>query len=79
MPTYLAATFANYTTPFGQAGGEPFIAYVLSADTEASYEESLASVSTADLMHLLPFLPSPVSDSRRSRSPGQYHQERARS
>jgi uncharacterized protein (TIRG00374 family) len=55
IPTYLAATFANYTTPFGQAGGEPFIAYVLSADTEASYEESLASVSTADLMHLLPF------------------------
>jgi uncharacterized protein (TIRG00374 family) len=55
VPTYLAATFANYTTPFGQAGGEPFIAYVLAADTEASYEESLASVSTADLMNLLPF------------------------
>ena len=55
VPTYLAATFANYTTPFGQAGGEPFIAYVLSADTEASYEESLASVSTADLLNLLPF------------------------
>ncbi len=55
VPTYLAATFANYTTPFGQAGGEPFIAYVLAANTDASYEESLASVSTADLMHLLPF------------------------
>ena len=55
VPTYLAATFANYTTPFGQAGGEPFIAYVLAADTDASYEESLASVSTADLMNLLPF------------------------
>ncbi|WP_049996888.1 lysylphosphatidylglycerol synthase transmembrane domain-containing protein [Halococcus sediminicola] len=55
VPTYLAATFANYTTPFGQAGGEPFIAYVLSADTHASYEESLASVSTADLLNLLPF------------------------
>lgn len=55
VPTFFAATFANYTTPFGQAGGEPFIAYVLAADTEASYEESLASVSTADLMHLLPF------------------------
>ena len=55
VPTFLAATFANYTTPFGQAGGEPFIAYVLAADTEAAYEESLASVSSADLMHLLPF------------------------
>jgi uncharacterized protein (TIRG00374 family) len=55
VSTFFAATFANYTTPFGQAGGEPFIAYVLAADTKTSYEESLASVSTADLMHLLPF------------------------
>ena len=53
--TYFAATFANYVTPLGQAGGEPFIAYVLSKDTEASYEDSLASVVTADLLNLLPF------------------------
>ncbi|NHN46137.1 flippase-like domain-containing protein [Halostella sp. JP-L12] len=53
--TYFAATFANYVTPLGQAGGEPFIAYVLSQDTEASYEQSLASVVTADLLNLLPF------------------------
>lgn len=53
--TYLAATFANYVTPLGQAGGEPFIAYVLSKDTGASYEDSLASVVTADLLNLLPF------------------------
>jgi uncharacterized protein (TIRG00374 family) len=53
--TYFAATFANYITPFGQAGGEPFIAYVLSQDTGASYEDSLASVVTADLLNLLPF------------------------
>jgi uncharacterized protein (TIRG00374 family) len=53
--TYFAATFANYVTPLGQAGGEPFIAYVLSRDTDASYEESLASVVTADLLNLLPF------------------------
>jgi len=46
--TYYAATFANYATPLGQAGGEPFIAYVLSRDTDASYEDSLASVVTAD-------------------------------
>jgi len=55
VPTFFAATFANYTTPFGQAGGEPFIAYVLATDTEASYEEALASVSTADLLNLFPF------------------------
>ncbi|MFC7132641.1 MULTISPECIES: lysylphosphatidylglycerol synthase transmembrane domain-containing protein [Salinibaculum] len=53
--TYYAATFANYVTPLGQAGGEPFIAYVLSRDTEASYEDSLASVVTADLLNLFPF------------------------
>ncbi|MFB6174339.1 MAG: YbhN family protein [Halobacteriales archaeon] len=53
--TYLAATFANYVTPFGQAGGEPFIAYVLSQDTGASYEDSLASVVVTDLLNLLPF------------------------
>ena len=53
--TYYAATFANYVTPLGQAGGEPFIAYVVSVDTDASYEEGLASVVTADLLNLLPF------------------------
>jgi len=55
VTTYFAATFANYVTPFGQAGGEPFIAYVLARDTSADYEESLASVVTADLLNLLPF------------------------
>ncbi|MFB6184856.1 MAG: YbhN family protein [Haloarculaceae archaeon] len=54
--TYYAATFANYVTPLGQAGGEPFIAYVLSRDTGASYEDSLASVVTADLLNLMPFV-----------------------
>ena len=53
--TYLAATFADYATPFGKAGGGPFIAYVLAADTEASYEDSLASVVTADALNLLPY------------------------
>ena len=54
--TYYAATFANYVTPLGQAGGEPFIAYVLSRDTAASYQDSLASVVTADLLNLFPFV-----------------------
>ncbi|WP_226011145.1 lysylphosphatidylglycerol synthase transmembrane domain-containing protein [Halomicrobium salinisoli] len=54
--TYYAATFANYVTPLGQAGGEPFIAYVLSRDTDASYEGALASVVTADLLNMLPFV-----------------------
>lgn len=53
--TYLSGTFANYITPFGQAGGEPFIAFVLAQDTESSYEDSLAGVVIADLLNLLPF------------------------
>ncbi|UPV74387.1 flippase-like domain-containing protein [Halorussus limi] len=55
VTTYFAATFADYATPFGKAGGGPFIAYVLAADTEANYQDSLASVVTADLLNLLPF------------------------
>ena len=47
--TFYAATFANYVTPMGQAGGEPFIAYVLSRNSEATFEESLASVVTAEI------------------------------
>ena len=53
--TYFAATFADYVTPFGKAGGGPLIAYVLSTDERVSYHESLASVTTADLLNLLPF------------------------
>jgi uncharacterized protein (TIRG00374 family) len=55
VTTYFAATFADYATPFGKAGGGPFIAYVLAADTDANYQDSLASVVTADLLNLLPF------------------------
>ncbi len=51
--TYAAATFANFVTPMGQAGGEPFIAYVLSRETDASFEDSLATVVTVDLLNLL--------------------------
>jgi len=53
--TFLAGTFVNYVTPMGQAGGEPFVAYVLARDTGATYEQSLASVVVTDLLRLLPF------------------------
>ena len=55
IPTYYAATFADYITPFGKVGGGPFIAYVLSTDDRANYEESLAGVLSADLLNLIPF------------------------
>ncbi|WP_227355102.1 lysylphosphatidylglycerol synthase transmembrane domain-containing protein [Haladaptatus salinisoli] len=53
--TYFAATFADYATPFGKAGGGPFIALVLSSDERATYQESLAGVVAADLLNLVPF------------------------
>jgi len=53
--TFTAGQFVNYVTPMGQVGGEPFIAYILLHDTDATYEQSLASVVTADLLRLLPF------------------------
>ena len=53
--TYYAATFVDYVTPFGKAGGGPFVAYVLSTDERASFEDALASVVTADTLNLVPF------------------------
>ena len=53
--TYYAATFVDYATPFGKAGGGPFVAYVLSTDERATFEDALASVVTADTLNLVPF------------------------
>lgn len=53
--TYFAATFADYVTPFGRAGGGPLVAYILSRDERASFEDGLASIVTADSLNLLPF------------------------
>lgn len=53
--TFYAATFANYVTPFGQTGGQPFVALILARDTAANYEQSLASVITTDLLRMVPF------------------------
>lgn len=55
VPTYYAATFGDYVTPFGKAGGGPLVAYVLSTHDRASYEEAFASVFTTDSLNLLPF------------------------
>ena len=53
--TYIAATFADYLTPFGRAGGGPFVAYVLSRHDRADFQDSLASIVTADSLNLIPF------------------------
>jgi len=54
--TYFAATFGDYVTPLGKAGGGPLIAYVLSSDDRISYEQGLASVTSADTLNLVPYV-----------------------
>jgi hypothetical protein len=53
---YAAAVFANNVTPFGQAGGEPFSAYLLSRATGRAYETDLAAVASTDALHFVPSL-----------------------
>lgn len=52
---FLGGMFANYITPFGQMGGEPFIALVLSKHSGMDYDQSLAGVVAADVINLIPF------------------------
>jgi len=53
--TYFAGTFADYVTPMGKAGGGPLIAYLLSTDDRITYHQSLATLTTADLLNLVPY------------------------
>ncbi|GAA0225956.1 lysylphosphatidylglycerol synthase transmembrane domain-containing protein [Haladaptatus pallidirubidus] len=51
---YAGATFANNVTPFGQAGGEPFTALLISRVTDAEYETSLGAIATVDSINFVP-------------------------
>ncbi|WP_254546039.1 lysylphosphatidylglycerol synthase transmembrane domain-containing protein [Halomarina pelagica] len=53
---YLAATFANNVTPFGQAGGEPITAYLIADVTENEYETGLAAIASVDALNFVPSL-----------------------
>ncbi len=52
--TFSAAVFANNVTPFGQAGGEPVTAYVISRSSDAKYETGLAAIASVDALHFVP-------------------------
>lgn len=52
----LAGNFMNSVTPLGQFGGEPFIAYIISDNTDASYEKSLSCIVSADIMNATPII-----------------------
>jgi uncharacterized protein (TIRG00374 family) len=49
-----AGNFLNNITPFGQIGGEPFMAYIVSTEKDAKYEEALSSVLSADILNMIP-------------------------
>ncbi|MFC7153891.1 YbhN family protein [Halomarina halobia] len=53
---YLAATFANNVTPFGQAGGEPITAYLIADVTRNEYETGLAAIASVDALNFVPSL-----------------------
>ncbi|MEZ3116641.1 YbhN family protein [Halobaculum sp. MBLA0147] len=60
IPPHLAffvfngAMFANNVTPFGQAGGEPVTALLISAVTDTEYERSLAAIASVDTLNFFP-------------------------
>jgi len=49
-----AGQFLNAVTPLGQFGGQPFMAYMISSNSDTSYEKSLATVMSADLLAIIP-------------------------
>jgi len=51
---FAGATFANNVTPFGQAGGEPFSALLVSRTTDIDYENGLAAVASVDTLNFVP-------------------------
>jgi len=50
------AAFANHVTPFGQAGGEPVAAWLVSDVADVSFERSLAAVTSFDTINVVPSL-----------------------
>jgi uncharacterized protein (TIRG00374 family) len=46
--------FWNNITPFGPAGGEPVAAYLVTRQTDTTYERALATVASVDTINLIP-------------------------
>ncbi len=51
---FMAGHFMNSITPAGQFGGEPFMAYIISRNTDASYEKAFSTVISADIVNAVP-------------------------
>lgn len=48
------AMFSNNVTPFGQAGGEPVTALLISKVADTEYEKSLAAIASVDTLNFFP-------------------------
>lgn len=51
---YAGAVFSNNVTPFGQAGGEPVAALLISNVSGSRYETGLAGIATVDVLNVVP-------------------------
>jgi len=51
---FSAAVFSNNVTPFGQAGGEPVSALLISTVADSKYENGLAAIASVDTLHFVP-------------------------
>ena len=51
---YAGVLFANNVTPFGQAGGEPVSALLVSEAARTEYETALAAIASADALNFVP-------------------------
>lgn len=51
---YAGAVFSNNVTPFGQAGGEPLSALLISSAADTEYETGLAAIASVDTAHFVP-------------------------
>ena len=51
---YAGAVFANNVTPFGQAGGEPIAALLISKVSDTRYETGLVGIASVDVLNVVP-------------------------
>ncbi|MFC6989616.1 YbhN family protein [Haloplanus sp. GCM10025708] len=51
---FAAAMFSNNVTPFGQAGGEPVTALLISEVGDTEYETGLAAIASVDTLNFVP-------------------------
>ncbi|EHK02384.1 hypothetical protein HRED_01536 [Candidatus Haloredivivus sp. G17] len=54
LPIFIGGNFLNAVTPLGQFGGEPFMAYIMSRNTDLPYEKAFPAVLSSDIINFTP-------------------------